>query len=87
MSDKDRIELFTMRGCGSCDDALKALMPFAKEHDIPLTITPVRGFEDEPEVVPVICVIKEKKGITVRKCIKGFDEDLVKDVEELLDEL
>ncbi|MBA7538720.1 hypothetical protein ES705_30997 [subsurface metagenome] len=87
MSDKDRIELFTMKGCGFCDDALEALIPFAKEHDIPLTITPVRGYEDEPEVVPVTCIIKEKKSGTVRKCIKGFNEDFMKDVEELLEEL
>lgn len=83
----NKIELFTMRGCPSCDEALDALIPFAKEHDIPLTITPVRGFEDDPEVVPVTCIIKEKKGVSVRKCIKGFSEDLVNDVEELLETL
>ena len=82
-----RIELFTMKGCEPCDDALVALIPFAKEHDIPLTITPVKGYEDDPDVVPVTCVIKEKKGVSVRKCIKGFDEDLLKEVEDLLENL
>ena len=84
---KNRIELFTMKGCEPCDDALTALIPFAKEHDIPLTITPVKGYEDDPDVVPVTCIIKEKKGVTVRKCIKGFNEDLLEEVEELLETL
>lgn len=87
MKNNSRIELFTMRGCDPCDDALNALIPFTKEHGIPLTITPVQGFEEEPEVVPMTCVIKERKGITIRKCVKGFDENLLKDVEELLEEL
>lgn len=86
---KNRIELFTMRGCDPCDDALNALIPFTKEHGIPLTITPIQSFEDEPapDGVPMTCVIKERKGITVRKCVKGFNENLLKEVEELLEEL
>ncbi len=85
---KNRIELFTIKGCEPCDDALNALVPFAKEHDIPLHIIPLAS-EEDPDVaaVPTTCVIKEVKGISVRKCIKGFDEDLLKEVEELLETL
>lgn len=83
-----RIELFTIKGCEPCDDALEALVPFAKEHDIPLHIIPLASEEDSDiAAVPTTCVIKEVKGISVRKCIKGFDDDLVKDVEELLETL
>ena len=89
-NNRKRIELFTMKGCDPCDDALNALIPFTKEHGIPLTITPVQSFDEEPDApdaVPMTCVIKERGGITVRKCVKGFDENLLKDVEELLDTL
>ena len=85
---KNRIELFTMKGCEPCDDALNALIPFTKEHGIPLHIIPLTNEEElDVAAVPTTCIIKEKKGVTVRKCIKGFDEDLVKDVEEMLEEL
>lgn len=87
MKNSKRIELFTMKGCDPCDDALNALIPFTKEHGIPFTITPVQSFDEEPDVVPMVCVIKERGGITVRKCVKGFDKNLLKDVEELLDTL
>ena len=88
MKNSKRIELFTMKGCEPCDDALNALIPFTKEHDIPLHIIPLTN-EEEPDIaaVPTTCVIKDIKGMSVRKCIKGFDEDLLKDVEELLDNL
>ena len=81
-----RIELFTMRGCDPCDDALGALVPFAKERDIPLTITPVRGPED-PSTVPTICVIAENDGKATRKCLEGFGEGTIKKIEELLGSL
>lgn len=85
-----RIELFTMKGCEPCDDALKALVPFAKEQGIPLHIVPLQSFnegEDTPDMFPMTCVIKERDGLAVRKCLKGFDEKLVQAVEELLEEL
>lgn len=81
-----RIELFTMKGCEPCDDASDALVPFAKESGIPLTITPVQNYEDPP-TVPTICVIAERDGKATRKCIEGYGEDTIKKVEELLEEI
>ena len=90
MKEAKRIEFFTMKGCEPCDDALNALVPFAKEQGVPLHIVPLQSFdegEDTPDMFPTTCVIKERNGLVVRKCLKGFDENLVKEVEEMLEDL
>jgi len=81
-----RIEFYTMKGCNPCDDALKEIIPFAKEQEIQLDIIPVdekHGIEN----VPQICVVDEKDGVETRKCIEGYNDDLIKNVEGMIEEV
>lgn len=81
-----RIEFYTMKGCDPCDDALKDLIPFAKERELRVDIIPVDE-KSGVENVPQICVVDERDGIETRKCIEGYNEDLVKNVEGMIEEI
>lgn len=81
-----RIEFYTMKGCDPCDDALKDLIPFAKEQELRLDIIPVDE-NTKVENVPQICVVDERDGVETRKCIEGYNDDLVKNVEGMIEEI
>ncbi len=80
-----RIEVYVMKGCKPCEEALRKLIPFAEEMQIPLSILPPT--EDTGVVtVPKICVIKDEGGIETSNCIEGYGENTMKDVKDLLNE-
>lgn len=80
-----RIEVYALKGCKPCDDALRKLIPLAEEMQIQISILPPT--EDNGVVtVPRVCVIGEEDGIETRECIEGYGENTVKDVEDLLNE-
>lgn len=82
-----RIEIYTLKDCEPCDHALRALIPFAEERQIRLDNIPLTDKDTDIVTVPRVCVIEEKEGAATRKCIEGYSEDLVSNVEELLDEV
>lgn len=81
-----RIEVYVMKGCKPCDEALRNLIPFAEEMQIPISVLPPT--EDTGVVtVPRICVIKEEGGIETSNCIEGYNENTVSNVEDMLNEI
>lgn len=81
-----RIEVYTLKGCKPCDDALRDLIPLAEEMQIPLHVLPPTE-ANGVVTVPRVCVIEEDGGIETRECIDGYGEDTMKDVEDMLNKI
>lgn len=76
-----RIEFTSMPFCKPCKPALRKVKKIAKKHKIPVNI---QNITDVGAVAPVACVVKDKNGVEVSDCIKGYGKGYKKDIEKLI---
>lgn len=76
------VELFVDKGCESCDIALYMVAPVAKKYGVPLVVLPAH---EDVGIVPVTCVVEQKNGELDSNCVEGIDENLPREIEELLE--
>jgi len=75
-----RIDFTSMPNCKPCKPALKKIRKIAKKHNIPLNVS------KDGMVAPVACIVKDKDGVEVSNCIKGYGKRYKKDIERLIEE-
>ena len=73
-----RIEFTSMPHCKPCKPALKKVRKIAKKHNIPVEIS-------NGSVAPVACVVKDKDGVEVSDCVKGYGKGYKKDIKKLIE--
>ena len=77
-----RIEFTTMSFCKPCKPALKKVKKIAKKHNIPVII---QNRTEVGAVAPVACVVKNKDGVEVSDCVKGYGKGYKKDIKKLIE--
>jgi len=82
VSNVKHVDFYTFDGCGSCEKALKDIMPILSENKISLNIKKhnMPGF-----IAPLICIVKEKDGKEKQECIEGYDDNIADDVLSLIE--